>query len=60
MKRLFLNISPYLLLLVPIFIALGVLLVYSDVALIEQETPLNVSFIKVPNFNIMQSICSLF
>ena len=60
MKRLFLNISPYLLLLMPIFIALGVLLVYSDLTLMDQETPLNVSFIKIPSFNIMQTICSLF
>jgi hypothetical protein len=60
MKRLLLSISPYLLLLLPIFIALGVLLIHADTALIEQETPLNVSFIKVPNFNVIQSICNLF
>jgi len=60
MKRLFFNISPYLLLLVPIFIALAVLLVYSDSNLIQEGTTLNASFIKIPNFNIIQVISSIF
>jgi len=60
MKRLVLNISPYLLLLIPIFIALAILLVHSDSSVIENETTLHASFIRIPNFNIIQVISSLF
>ena len=59
MKRSFYNISPYLLLLVPIFVALTILLVFSDPAVIEEEANMTASFIHIPDFNIFKVICSL-
>ena len=59
MKRPLHNISPYLLLLVPIFVALTILLVFADPNVIEEESSMTASFIHIPDFNIFKVICSL-
>lgn len=60
MKRLFSNISPYLLLLIPIFFSLAILLIHADATYIQEDTTLNASFIRITDFNIIQVISSIF
>lgn len=59
MKRPFHHISPYLLLLVPIFVALTILLVFADPTVIEDESQIRASFIRIPDFNIFNALCKL-
>ncbi len=59
MKRRFHNISPYLLLLVPIFVALTILLVFADPTVLEEESSVTASFIHIPDFNIFKVICGM-
>lgn len=59
MKRSFYSISPYLLLLVPIFVALTILLVFADPTVLEEESNVRASFIHIPDFNIFNVLCSL-
>lgn len=60
MKRSILNISPYLLLLIPIFMALALILMHSDTSMLAEEGMVNASFIQIPNINIIQAVCSIF
>jgi len=60
MKRSLLNISPYLLLLVPIFLALALILVNSDTNMVADEATISASFIQIPSVNIIQVVSSIF
>lgn len=60
MKRSLLNISPYLLLLVPIFMALALILIYSDTHTVAEEGMISASFIQIPDFNIIQVVSKIF
>ncbi len=60
MKRSFFNISPYLLLLVPIFLALALILINSDTNMIAEEGSISASFIQIPSVNIIQVVSSIF
>lgn len=60
MKRSFLNISPYLLLLVPIFMALALILANADANVIAEEGTISASFIQIPSVNIIQVVSSIF
>jgi hypothetical protein len=60
MKKLANTISPYLLLLIPVFIALVVLLVNQDQDALEQSVQLRASFIKMPDVNLFKVVVDLF
>ncbi|MFB5945783.1 hypothetical protein [Albibacterium profundi] len=60
MKRSFLNISPYLLLLVPIFLALALILANADANATVEEGTINASFIQIPSVNIIQVVSNIF
>lgn len=60
MKKLANTISPYLLLLIPVFIALLVLLVNPDQDGLEQSVQLHASFIKMPDISLFKVIVNLF
>lgn len=60
MKKLANIISPYILLLIPIFIGLLVLLLNPSSDDLEQSVDLHAAFFKVPEFNVFEVIVSVF
>lgn len=60
MKKLANIISPYILLLIPIFIGLLILLLNPSSDDLEQSVDLHASFFKVPKVNIFDVIVSVF
>ncbi|WP_166670703.1 hypothetical protein [Olivibacter sp. XZL3] len=50
MKRLLSNISPFLLLLIPILIAALVICVHVDREVMEPSVELNASFLSIPKY----------
>lgn len=60
MKKLVSTISPYLLLLIPVFIAIMVLLFNSENDILKQELELHAAFVKIPQINVFEVIVSFF
>lgn len=60
MKKLTALFSPYLLLLIPVFIGLVVLLLNPDQELLKQDIALHASFFQIPNINLFDVVVSLF
>ncbi len=60
MKKLVNTISPYLLLLMPIFIALVILLVNPNDEALGRSVELHAAFFKVPYVNLFDIVLSLF
>jgi hypothetical protein len=60
MKKLVNTISPYILLLIPIFIGLLVLLFNPSGDALENSVELHASFFKVPQMNLFEVIAGLF
>lgn len=60
MKKLANTVSPYILLLIPIFIGLVILLLNPSSDDLEQSVNLHASFFKVPQVNLFEVIISVF
>lgn len=60
MKKLVNTVSPYLLLMIPIFIGLLVLLFNPNTESFQSSVELSASFIKVPHFNLFNVVLDLF
>jgi hypothetical protein len=60
MKKLANTVSPYLLLLIPIFIGLIILLLNSSSDVLEQSDELHASFFKIPQVNLFDVIVGVF
>lgn len=60
MKKLVNTISPYLLLLIPVFVALVILLINPNNDALERSVELHASFIKMPDVNLFKVVINLF
>lgn len=54
MKRFIKNTSPFLLLTIPFFVAVGIMAIHSSSELIQEKVRLSASFIQLPEINIFQ------
>lgn len=60
MKKLIKNTSPYLLLTLPFFVAMGFLAMHSGSEMIQERIQLSASFIEFPKLDVFQVILRLF
>lgn len=60
MKKLVNTVSPYLLLLIPVFIALVILLVNPNDEQLGRSVELHAAFFKVPHINLFDVVLSFF
>lgn len=60
MKKLIKNTSPYLLLTLPFFVAMGFLAMHSSSEMIQERIQLSASFIAFPKLDVFQVIIRLF
>ncbi len=60
MKKFTSNISPYILLLLPLFLALVVLLMNTQSDLVRHDVALQGSFFSVPRFNVCEVLSNFF
>lgn len=54
MKRFIKNTSPFLLLTIPFFVAIGIMAIHSGSEMIQEKIRLSASFIQLPEVNILQ------
>ena len=60
MKKFTNHFSPFLLLIVPFFVALVLMAAYNGSELIQERVQLNASFIELPKINVFQVIQQIF
>lgn len=60
MKKLVNTISPYLLLLVPVFMALVILITKSDSEQLRQSVEMHAAFFKIPYINLLDVVVGFF
>jgi hypothetical protein len=60
MKKLVNIVSPYLLLLIPVFVGLVILLVNPDDEALGRSVELHAAFFKVPHINLFEVVISFF
>lgn len=60
MKKLVNIVSPYLLLLIPIFIGLLILLINPNDEALGRSVELHAAFFKVPHINLFEAVLSFF
>jgi hypothetical protein len=60
MKKFTNQISPFLLLIVPFFVAVVLMALYTGGEMIQERVQMNASFIQMPKINLFQVIQSIF